>query len=209
MRLLVFLVFTSVISFHGTGQIYYSLGLKGQRVNFLAIYETGEDDYMYDPETGDWVIEPVIDTSLRRFYSFGPTLCYGYHHDITEKISVAGELEGFLGLLNIRNSGFYFDFSLGARTSYTFNSSSYSNVFLRLGIGYGMERASGDANVIGVNWRLGYEHDFDNYLLGIALDGNVFLEPLGYGSIGYKESLIAQRLNSIGVVAYFSLGKIY
>ena len=206
MRFLLFLTFALVVSFSGNAQLYYSLGLKGQRVNFQTVYQ-GEEGMVYDYELGQYVYTDGIDTIGNTFFSFGPTLCYGYHHDITNQISVAAELEGYLGLLNIKNGGFYFDFNIGARTSYTLNSSTYSNVFLRIGVGYGMNRGYAESDAIGVNWRLGYEHDIDGYLFGIALDGNVFLEDLSYYGNVNKENLLARKMNSIGIAAYFSLGK--
>lgn len=189
------------------GQLYYSLGLKTQRVNFLYVYE-GEPEYSYDDELNTWGLTSGIDSIQSKFISFGPTLCYGYHYDITDQIAVAGELEGFLGLLNVPGDRFYFDFGLGVRGSYTLNSSRYSNVFLRLGVGYGMNRGYSENDVIGLNWRLGYEHDFDNFLLGFALDGNAFVEDLSYYATVNADALIGRKLNSIGVVVYFSIGKL-
>lgn len=206
MRFLLFLAFTSIVSFTGNSQIYYTLGLKTQRVNFLTISQ-GEEGYVYDPEFG-WVESSGLDTNQRKFYSFGPTLCYGYNYEINNRFSVAAELEGYLGIVNIKNDGFYFDFSFGARSSYTLSSSSYSNIFLRLGVGYGMNRGYEDNDVVGLNWRLGYEHDLGGYLIGVAVDGNVFLEDLSYAGSVNQENLIARKLNSIGIVAYFSLGKL-
>lgn len=206
-RFVVLLTVSTIVSFSGNCQLYYTLGLKAQRVNFLTVYE-GQEGYVYDPQIGDWVLSNGLDTNQRKFYSFGPSLCYGYNYEINNRFSVAAELEGYLGLVNIKNDGFYFDFSLAARTSYTLSNSSYSNVFLLIGAGYGMHRGYEDNDVIGVNWRLGYEHDFSGYLIGIALDGNVFLEDLSYYGSVNQENLIARKLNSIGIAAYFSLGKL-
>jgi hypothetical protein len=204
MRYILFLAFTAIISFSGTSQIYYSFGLKGQRVKFLTIYETEED--IYDPFQG-WVLGDGIDTSQQTFFVYGPTLCYGFYYDINEKFSVAAELDGFLGFLRFPGGGVYFDFGLGARGSYTLSSASYSNVFLRAGLGYGLSQAFDGRKVIGVNLRAGYEHDFDSFLLGVALDANLYLDDLtGYGSIPI-ESMLTRKMNSVGLAVYASFGK--
>ena len=60
----------------------------------------------------------------------------------------------------------------------------------QVGAGLGLSRSYEDNNVVGINWRLGYEHDLDSFLVGVALDGNVFLEDLAYSYLRNQENLI-------------------
>jgi hypothetical protein len=212
MRFLVFLAFTSVVSFNGSSQSYFSIAVKAQRASFLTVYKI-DWGLVYDPVLDYFVPNYHNDTNQLEFYSLGPTLRYGYHHDITDRISLAGELEAHVGLLTIEspnfnayNSGFYADFSLGARTSYTLKSSSRSNIFLRPGFVFGLDPVD-DIYALGINWRLGYEHDFENYLLGLALDGNSFLRDVSYIARQGKYAQLERKMNTIGLVAYVTFSR--
>lgn len=208
MKFILFAVLASTISLYGSSQLYYSFGVKTQRVNFFAVYET-EEEYGYDFLTNSYTYTYGRDTVQQKTVRLGPTLIYGYNHDITKNFSVGAELEGFMGMVTLSGEGFYLDFALGVRASYVLNSNRYSNVYARIGAGYGMYRDFEDHDAVGLNWRLGYEHDFDIFLLGVALDNNVFMEDLSYYAKSNEEFLLERKLNSFGVLVYVVFGRNY
>ena len=209
MKFILFVIFISAVSLYGNSQFYYSYGLKTQRANFFAVYET-EEEYGYDFLTDSYTYTYGRDTVQDKLVRLGPTLIYGCNFELTNHFSVGAELEGFMGMLKLAgNEGFYMDFGLGVRGSYVLNSDRYSNLYLRLGAGYGMYRYFNDHDVLGLNWRLGYEHDFDIFRLGVALDGNMFVEDLSYDATSRQEFLLERKLSSIGFVVYFSFGEYY
>ncbi len=199
-----------LFAFAGSAQLYYNLGIKGQRVNFRSVYEMEDDEYTYNSSTGVWELGAGFDTVQKKFMVYGPTLTYGFDYAINERFSVGAELEGFLGLVKIKHSGVYIDCALGAKGCYYLDpSKTYSNIFTRIGIGYGMSRSYTDNDVLGINWRFGYEYDFDYALLGVGVDVNIFKEDFAYDAQSRIDDLISQKLNSIGVVVYCSIGKGY
>ena len=135
MKFILFVIFISAVSLYGNSQFYYSYGLKTQRANFFAVYET-EEEYGYDFLTDSYTYTYGRDTVQDKLVRLGPTLIYGCNFELTNHFSVGAELEGFMGMLKLAgNEGFYMDFGLGVRGSYVLNSDRYSNLYLRLGAG--------------------------------------------------------------------------
>lgn len=203
MKIILPILFSLCVSFKGRSQVFYGVGLKAQKVNLFSVHETDED-FKYDLLTDTYTFIDGLDTNQQNFLSIGPTIFYGYSFDLTDRISLGPEFNVFIGMINSPGSRSYVDAGLGLRGAFLLKSNSYSNVFGRIGIGYGREHNlfSSFRNMVGFNWRLGYEHDIDDFLVGCALESNVFLTELSSSAKSKEPFLLERRMYTIGVVLY-------
>ena len=193
------------LSSQAYSQLYYSIGLKGVYSNFTSTYEA-DGEYEYNSETGVYE-QDTIDVFSSRSGSYGPFLSYGYYHELTSRVDILVEGEMFGGFLRIPGGPFYFDFGISAGASYAVNGQDNSNVFARIGIGYGMLRSYDEIDAVGFNWNVGYEFDFGSYYIGARLTGNLFLEDFSYNGQQNLENLLSRKMHSVGLAVYVSIGK--